>query len=210
MSREAALFVTFVTLTGLAGCRELPVARSGPPQERLVSRLIRSPEPALRAAILSAFVTSRDRLPEPFDRMTATELMPPRFQPDWLATTVDPGGFLDDYKGRPPAERARDLLIDDPIGDVYWRSEYESQGGSLRFRCGFIIHLIDRQTAGTEVQVFEVVPTVWVGEHWAMSAHGIGFGRYHDIRFVEPTTKDRTDVLSLIERVVGSEHLAGS
>jgi hypothetical protein len=201
MSRRPALFVTFVTVIGLAGCGELPVARSGLPQERVVSRLSRSPEPAARAAILNAFATSREGLPEPFNRMTATELMPPRFQPDWLATTVDPGGFLDEYKGRPPAERARGVLIEDPIGDVYWQSEYENQVGSLRFRCGFIVHFIDRQTAGTEIQVFEVVPTVWVGEHWAMAAHGIGFGRYHDIRFVEPTTKDREDLVSLLERI---------
>jgi len=41
---------------------------------------------------------------------------------------------------------------------------------------------------------------VWVGEHWAMAAHGIGFGRYHDIRFVGPTTKDRQDLVSLLGR----------
>jgi hypothetical protein len=50
--------------------------------------------------------------------------------------------------------------------------------------------------------VYEVVPTVWVGEHWAMSAHGIGFGRYHDIRFVEPTVKDRVDALDIVDQLL--------
>jgi len=40
-----------------------------------------------------------------------------------------------------------------------------------------------------------------MGEHWATAAHGNGFGRYHDIRFVEPTTKDRQDLVSLLERI---------
>ena len=45
-------------------------------------------------------------------------------------------------------------------------------------------------------------PSVGVGERWAMSKHGIGFGRYHDIRFVEPTIKDRRDVLELVDGLV--------
>jgi hypothetical protein len=35
-----------------------------------------------------------------------------------------------------------------------------------------------------------------------MSAHGIGFGRYHDIRFVEPTVKDRVDALDIVDQLL--------
>jgi len=36
------------------------------------------------------------------------------------------------------------------------------------------------------------------------SAHGVGFGRVRDIRFVEPTVKDRIAVLDLVQRLLAS------
>jgi hypothetical protein len=65
-----------------------------------------------------------------------------------------------------------------------------------------VLHLHSPTAESTDVDVYEVVPTVWVGEHWAMSAHGIGFGRYHDIRFVEPTVKDRVDALDIVDQLL--------
>jgi hypothetical protein len=32
--------------------------------------------------------------------------------------------------------------------------------------------------------------------------HGVGFGRVHDIRFVEPTVRDRIRVLDLIDEII--------
>jgi hypothetical protein len=159
----------------------------------------------LRSEILDQFAASRTRLPAPFDTMTASALTPPRYASDWLVTFVDPGGFLDDYKRLAPGERSSDLLLEEPTGDVYWPSEYETRAGPVQFRCGFILHVVRSAPLSTELQVFELVPTAWVGEHWAMTAHGVGFGRYHDIRFVEPTVTERLAVLDLVDRMLTSD-----
>ena len=55
------------------------------------------------------------------------------------------------------------------------------------------------------MQVYELVPSVWVGEHWAFAAHGVGVGRYDDIRFVEPTVNDRVKTLELLDRVLNTD-----
>ena len=70
------------------------------------------------------------------------------------------------------------------------------------FKGGLIVHLVTQGPSSTEVQVYELVPSVWVGEHWAFTAHGVGVGRYHDIRFVEPTVTDRVKTLELLDRVL--------
>ena len=186
-----------------AACRVAPVTRSGASAERVVSRVYQTSLPVVRSKILAAFA-GRVARPAPFDRMTASELKPPQFQPDWLATTVDPGGFLDAYKQLPAAEREHDVLIQEPTGNLYWPSRLHAGAeGPVRFHCSFILHFVDRQAQGTEMQAYEVVPAVWPGERWGMSAHGVGFGRYHDIGFVEPTDKDRHDVLELVNGLIG-------
>jgi hypothetical protein len=93
-----------------------------------------------------------------------------------------------------------DLLIEEPIGDLYWASEYSSDSGPVKFRCGFVLHFAKRGPSSTEVRVYEKVPQIWVGEHWDFAHHGIGFGKFHDIRFVEPTVKDRLDTLDLLDK----------
>ena len=166
----------------LAGCRGTPVVRHGPTEERLVVRTYPRPLQTLRADVLDRFPARRSTLPGPFNQMTVKALAPPAFQQEWLVAFVDPGGFLEGYKRLPASERSGDVLIEDAIGELYWPSEYATDEGP--------------------VWLYEVVPTVWVGEHWAMSAHGIGFGRYHDIRFVEPTVKDRVDALDIVDQLL--------
>jgi hypothetical protein len=187
------------------GCRGPALVRPTSAAVPVVSASFAGSLAAVRGRILGRFGTSRAALPEPFNRMTAGALTAPQFPSDWLVTVVDPGGFLASYKRLSAADRQHDVLIQDQTGDLYWPSEYATAEGPVKFRCGFILHFRDQQdrsTVATGIEIYELVPTVWVGEHWAMSAHGIGFGRYHDIRFVEPTTKDRKDVLNLIEQIV--------
>jgi hypothetical protein len=43
-----------------------------------------------------------------------------------------------------------------------------------------------------------------VGGALGFAAHGIGVGRVHDRRFVEPAVKDRVDVLDLIDHILAS------
>jgi hypothetical protein len=151
---------------------------------------------------MEAFERNRRRtLPDPFNQMLAIELKLPSYSPDWLVTYVDPGGFLKDYKALPPLARTNDLWVEDPIGDTYWQSEYLGPDGPVRFRCGFILHFADA-TPGTTIEVYESVPEIWAGEHWAWAMHGVGFGRVHDIRFVVPTMRDRIRVLDLVDEIV--------
>jgi hypothetical protein len=98
-----------------------------------------------------------------------------------------------------------DLWLQEATGDFYWHSEYttlDAVDKALPFRCGLILHLVPHGPSSTEIQIYETAPTVWVGEHWALTAHGVGFGRYHDIRFVEPTVTDRVRALEMLERVL--------
>lgn len=187
-----------------SGCSGAPIIRSGPEQQRVVARTYAVSSIAARTKILDAFEQPRSALAEPFRQMTANALMPPFFSPDWLVTLVDPGSFLDPYKRMPPADKVNDLLLQEDTGDFYWPSEYMTRGADrpVPFHCGLIVHFVPRPPSSTEIQIYEMTPTVWVGEHWAFSAHGVGFGRYHDIRFVEPTVTDRVKALDVLDRVL--------
>ena len=158
------------------------------------------PAPNARFALQSSRDSKRQtqraqRCFESVDRRAATA----GFAPDWLAAYVDPSGYLEPYRRLTPAEQANDLVLREATGDRYWLSEYEAKGRPVPFHCGLIIHFIEHGSSTTEVQVYEVIPTVWVGEHWAMSKEGLGFGKYHDIRFVDPTVRDRVAVLDFVE-----------
>src|SRR5690349_13832307 len=101
-----------------AGCAGTPIARRGPAQAHVVSRTFAAPLAVVRAVTLDAFVNGRAKLPPPFDRLGASPLAPPRYRPDWADTFVDPGGFLAGYRTLPADDRRRDLLLDEPTGDV--------------------------------------------------------------------------------------------
>jgi len=193
--------VWLLLLAPLVACAETPVVRQGAEQQRLVSRTFEVPHAPLRAKVIEAFEARRRTLAPPFDALTVRELKPPAYSPDWAMTFVDPGAFLDPYKKLPAEQRADDLLIDESLPDTYWESEYVAASAPAKFRCGFIVHFGVASTA-TRVDVYELVPTVWAGEHWAVTRHGVGFGRYHDIRFVEPTVKERVALIDLIGRLV--------
>ena len=98
------------------------------------------------------------------------------------------------------ASKQNDLLLEEPTGDAYWGSEYVSSNGSpVRFRCGFIIHMEESNDSTTRVQVYKKAPQVWPGMYWTFGHSGPGM--YRDIRFVDPTVKDRfalLDVLTVI------------
>jgi len=190
-----------------AACSETPIVRTGPPQQRLVARTYDVSVADARKRILDAFAVRPAPLPPPYDRFMAIELVSPNYPPDWIGTFVDPGDFLADYRTLPAADRANDLLLREPTGDVYWPSEYVLAGDRsqpVKFNCGFIVHFASREPSVTEIRVHEMAPTVWVGEHWAVSKHGPGFGRYHDIRAVEPTVADRFRTLDVLDRVLVS------
>jgi len=202
MKRRAAPIYAMLAILSVTACRPTPVTRNGPAQERIVSRSFPVPLEVLRARMLERYPAARERS-DAFRALDMTEQPPPGFSPDWLAGYVDSGAFLAPYVALPDSARARDLVLRDPIGDTYWTSEYETSAGPVRFKCALIVHFIPRSASETEVQVFELVPTVWAGEHWvAMAKEGIGPAKVHDIRFVEPTVRDRRMVLDFVDSIL--------
>ena len=189
------------TLACLGGCGGARVERRGPPQQIVVSRTYPAELETFRQAILEHFRGEQDAAMAPVSGLRAFELKPPNYPPDWLATSVDPGNFLEGYKRLPAAARARDLLLEEPTYDGYWESEYLTNTGPAKFRCGFILHFEERGPFAAEVQVYEKTPEVWAGEHWALLHEGIGFGKVHDIRFVDPTVRDRVAMLDALNAI---------
>jgi hypothetical protein len=187
-------------LTGLGGCAGERVVRRGASQQRVVSRTYPLELATFRERILEKFREVPDAA-APFRRMLVIELKAPNYPPDWVTSWLDAGNFLDPYKRISASDRAQDLLIEEPTGDRYWNSEYETAAGVVKFRCGFIVHLEQQGPRSTEVQVYEKAPEVWVGERWALLHHGIGIGRIHDIREAEPTVKDRLDLLNAFDKM---------
>ena len=106
--------------------------------------------------------------------------------------------FIPRYVGIPANLRKNDFYLYEPTGDEFWASEYSYRGQPARFRSSFLIHVEPTQTASARVEIFEYQPQIWVGERFGFSAHAVQPGTFHDIRFVEPTTSDRLEVLSLI------------
>jgi hypothetical protein len=200
-AQRCEAIATLLWLALFVACNATPVTRQGLTQQRVVARTWAAPVLTVRAKVIGAFNSGRSKVPAPFNQMIVSELKPPRFPPDWLATLVDPGEFLSDYKRLAEEVRRNDLLLEEQTGDGYWPSEYATAAGTVRFRCGLILHFADAVNAAT-IEVYETVPSVWVGEHWALTAHGVGFGRYHDIRFVEPTMQERVRILDLIDTII--------
>lgn len=199
--RHSGEILILVVLICLGSCASVPAERHGDSQRLIVSRIYPADLQMFRALILDRFGDNSNALPPPFRSMRAIELKPPNYRADWFTSWTDPGGFLEPYKRLPAPLRVHDLLIEEPIGDLYWPSEYSTTAGPVKFRCGFILHFSEPAPGTTEVQVYEKAPEIWPGEHWELLHHGIGIGKVHDIRVVEPTVKDRLDMLNLLTEI---------
>ena len=184
-------------------CQDTEVVREGPTQQKIVSRVYPVAMRDLRTLVQQRYTSAQHVLPDVFRVLTLTEAPPPGFGPEWLTTYVDPGSYLDPYRKLEQSARINDLVLSEPTGDKYWLSEYQTNDDvPVLFHCGLILHFIERAPKETEVQVYEVVPTVFVGKHWAWGKEGIGFGRYRDIRFVQPTVRERQAVLDLVDTIL--------
>jgi hypothetical protein len=148
----------------------------------------------LRSAVIAEMKARK--APAPVTGMWLVEVS--TWPPDWAGTYVDPGGYLAPYRNLPAADRARDLLLED-FTNPSWMSEYESDRGSVPFRCAFVVHFGATTPESTRVSVYEVTPEVTVGKVWAWAHEGIWFGKVDDIRFVEPTMTDRQKVVAWVE-----------
>src|SRR5437868_351657 len=92
--RPAATWAVLAAAFALIACRSTPITRKGPPQERMVSRVYPVPLNDLRARIQDRYIATHESLSGGFRVLKMTEQPPPGFSADWMATYVDPGGFL--------------------------------------------------------------------------------------------------------------------
>ena len=202
--RRAVLRIAmFAVVLISSGCQETPIVRSGARQERIVSRVYPIAMRDLRTLIQQRYASAQHVLPDAFRVLKLTDAPPPGFGPEWLTTYTDPGSYLDPYRKLPQSERANDLVLREGTEDKYWLSEYQTNDDvPVLFRCGLVLHFIERAPKQTELQVYEVLPTVFVGKHWEWAKEGIGFGRHRDIRFVLPTMRERQAVLALVDTIL--------
>ena len=182
-----------------ASCNGPAVTRTGPAQVREVTRTVPIALESLRSAVIARIDAARRRqgeVPSVLEGVTVIEL--DKWQADWAENSVDPGGFFEPYRKLPAVDRRRDLRLDDFIGGGGWTSEYATASGPVPFRCGFVLHFAPAGADATRVSVYEFVPEVTVGKHWALAHEGIGFAKVDDTRFVEPTVGDRERVADWI------------
>ena len=99
------------------------------------------------------------------------------------------------YAALPADAKALALSLPDPL-DRWWPSEYVMDGAPVKFRCDFLLHL-EPVDGGTRVEVIEYLPRVWPRDHFQLLGHK-GPGRYRDIRRVEPTVRDREEMLAAV------------
>ncbi len=144
------------------------------------------------------------------DRLVQTLARETEFPPLELVRRGEPAFSLEDdaaawgesspalerYRSLPEAAKKFDLLLHDPL-ERYWESSYTVAGKPVRFRCDFVVHLEPLPGGGTEIEVLELQPRVWVGERFLLAGHS-GPGRYHDIRAVEPRDEDRLAFLAAL------------
>ena len=135
-----------------------------------------------------------------FRKDTAQHSLFPTDEEILLDRGVD--SFVERYVHIPPHLRNQDFYLYEPNGDYYWESEYFDKGQPAKFRCSFLIHLEPSGDSSTKVDVFEYQPTIWAGEYVGLSAHAVLPTTLHDIRPVQPTTRDRKAVLDLIQGVI--------
>jgi hypothetical protein len=112
-----------------------------------------------------------------------------------LAAARDPG--LAEYAALPAQARRLDLYVF-TLADHYWTtSEYTCGREPVLFKSDFLIHLGSDLGRGTRVEVLEYRPRVHLGDRFVLFGHH-GPGRYADVRFVGPTTREREELVDLV------------
>jgi hypothetical protein len=132
---------------------------------------------------------------EPFN-MLRTSRMPDDF---FLVHAHPDDPALRKYAALDPGLRKYDVYLYEPTETNYWPSEYYYRGKPAEFATGFIIHLEADGPATTKIEVFEYRPRIRVGSYFGWSAHtGPVPGKFADVRWVAPTTKDRAELLTIL------------
>jgi len=192
--------LTAVLALLLIACTEPRIERrqAGPPRAATVFP-IRAVEASERLLAGLEDALAGSRFPG-FEVATSDASIFPDTAQQRLNGAGNPG--LSRYAALPPQAKSLDLYLHDPL-DRYWTSEYLMDGASVKFRCDFLLHL-EEVDGGTRVEVVEYLPRVWARDHFQLLGRH-GPGRYHDIRKVEPTVRDREELLTIVRAVLSGK-----
>jgi hypothetical protein len=186
---------------GLACPARSAIERNGaPPLPHVVARLPVVPSEAHRR-IACRIAQELDRSPTLAGLAAATADNP--LFPDVVQLRLHIAGNpgLAAYVELPAADRRRDFYFNDPL-DRYWLSEYTMGDKPAKFRSEFLLHL-EEEGGGTRAEAIEYLPRVWLGNTFKVLGHH-GPGTYHNIRFVGPTDRDRSELLHRVEAAVAA------
>lgn len=88
-------------------------------------------------------------------------------------------------------------------GNSFWYSEYYYQGQPAKFKTDFLIHLESSEDSSTKIKVFEVTPTIVVGQRFELFGHAIVSPHFgEDRRTVAPTIRDRVELVDKIKQAI--------
>lgn len=122
-----------------------------------------------------------------------------------LAESDNP--WLQRYIAIPPEARRHDLRLQ-WVTDVFWPAEaYVYEGRPAKFTTNFLVHFEAVDEAATAIEIFELLPTIWVGRKFGVGAHGPG--RFRDYRDAEQSLGERADLLDFIRRLVLETAVSG-
>ncbi len=217
-THKARLIVAVVAVVLIGGMALLMVApklkqiqRRAPPTPVIVQMTVPRSIETIAATVRLMFNDEGDlnrgthKLPREdlFDKFYLYPYGHPLFPDDFQIqywVKIDP--YIRPYASVPKDKRKNDFYLYEPTADYYWSSDYYYNDAPAKFRCAFIIHLEPEANGSTKLAVFEYLPTIWVGERFGFSAHGIGPTSLHDIRVVESTSSDRVRLLDKIREDV--------
>ncbi len=115
-----------------------------------------------------------------------------------LAESDNP--WLLQYMAIPPEARRHDLRLQ-WVTDVFWPAEaYVYDGRPARFTTNFIVHFEAVDESTTALEIFELLPTIWVGRKYGVGAHGPG--SFRDYRDAEQSLGERVDLLDFVRKLI--------
>jgi hypothetical protein len=142
--------------------------------------------------------SGRRVLPNPFTEFHCVGLNDLRFPKDFQVQAEAQGDpLLAAYIAKPKNLRMDDLCLFKASGKPYWVTEYYYNNKQAPFKCRFLIHLEAADAASTRVEILEFEPSIEVGAYASALSGSPG-----EIHWVEQTTKDRLDLLNIIEEAV--------
>ncbi len=172
-------------------------------QSSSVSETLNTDIPTIRQIVIGLFTELRKRREEEFGYFDVcakeSQIFPEDIQ---MQATISDNKAIADYLKLTPSDREQDLYVYNVSGD-YWftTDEYHCNGESAKFQSNFVIHLNQKNSNQTVVEIIQYLPSIWCGKEFdEQGRHGAGW--INNIKRVSPTIKESKDLLKIIATAV--------